>query len=66
MQPPSEARPTETVARPDPGLARGKWEAPAWVFWAVLAVVVASAVAYVMFRAGMIKRPAKRDESKKP
>lgn len=32
--------PTETVQRPAPGLARGHWEAPPWVFYAVLAVAV--------------------------
>ena len=31
---------TETVTRPDPGLARGKWEAPAWAFWVALAVAI--------------------------
>jgi hypothetical protein len=32
--------PTETVQRPAAGLARGHWEAPPWVFYAVLAVAV--------------------------
>ncbi|HTB73758.1 MAG TPA: hypothetical protein VK762_10970 [Polyangiaceae bacterium] len=32
--------PTETVQRPTPGLARGHWEAPPWVFYAVIAAAV--------------------------
>ncbi len=32
--------PTETVQRPTPGLARGHWEAPAWVFYAVIVAAV--------------------------
>jgi hypothetical protein len=36
--------PAETVVRPEPGLARGLWEAPAWLFFALaLAAVVAAA-----------------------
>jgi hypothetical protein len=31
---------TEVVTRPDPGIAQGKWEAPAWVFVAVAVVAV--------------------------
>ena len=41
-------QPTETVTRPDPGLARGKWEAPAWAFW----VGPRGGSAYVGRRAG--------------
>ena len=29
------AGPTGSIQRPDPGLARGRWEAPSWAFWAV-------------------------------
>lgn len=32
--------PTETVQRPAPGLARGHWEAPPWVFYAVIVAAV--------------------------
>jgi hypothetical protein len=32
------------VERPPPGLARGRWEAPAWLFWATAAAVVAAGV----------------------
>ena len=31
---------TEKVTRPDPGLARGKWEAPEAVFWVALGLVM--------------------------
>jgi len=64
MQPQaSSAAPTatETVTRPDPGLARGKWEAPAWAFWVALAVVVIGVGLYVAKRMGLLrlkKRPA--------
>ena len=53
---PPEERGTETVTRPDPGLARGKWEAPAWAFWLALAIVVAVTTLYVLGRMGMFKR----------
>ena len=46
---------TEVVTRPEPGLARGKWEAPAWVFWVMLAVVVLGAAAYVLRRLGILR-----------
>lgn len=49
MQVPSSS-PTETVVRPDPGLARGKWEAPVWAFYLALAVVVVAAAAYVALK----------------
>ncbi len=47
---------TETVTRPDPGLARGKWEAPAWAFWAALVVAAAVTALFVLGRMGMLKR----------
>ncbi len=46
---------TEIVRRPEPGLARGKWEAPAWVFWAILALVLVSTTSYVLRRLGLLK-----------
>jgi hypothetical protein len=46
---------TETVTRPDPGLARGKWEAPPWAFWVLLAAVVLGAGAYLLYRMGLLK-----------
>jgi hypothetical protein len=48
-------QPTETVTRPDPGLARGKWEAPAWAFWLALAIIVVGTAAYVLRRMGMLR-----------
>ena len=56
--PPGTAAPsaTETATRPDPGLARGKWEAPAWAFWVALAVVAVGTTLYVLGRMGMLKR----------
>ena len=52
-------QPTETVTRPDPGLARGKWEAPAWAFWLALAVVLVGTTLYVLRRAGVLRRRPK-------
>lgn len=46
---------TEIVKRPDPGIARGKWEAPPWLFWAALAVVVVGATVYLLRRLGMLR-----------
>ncbi len=46
---------TETVTRPDPGLARGKWEAPAWAFWAVLAAATLAAAAYLLRKLGVLR-----------
>jgi hypothetical protein len=38
----------QVVERPEPGLARGRWEAPAWAFWVVIAVTVAAAIAWTV------------------
>jgi hypothetical protein len=46
---------TETVTRPDPGLARGKWEAPQWAFWVALAVVLLGGGLYVARRMGLLR-----------
>ncbi len=51
--------PSETVTRPDPGLARGKWEAPAWAFWVTLAVIVAGSTLYVLRRMGRLRMPVR-------
>jgi hypothetical protein len=48
-------QPTETVTRPDPGLARGRWEAPPWAFWAMLAVLLLGTLLYVLRRMGMLR-----------
>jgi hypothetical protein len=44
------------VHRPDPGIARGKWEAPTWFFYVVFAVVALAAIGYGAQRAGLFKR----------
>lgn len=54
------SQPTETVTRPEPGLARGKWEAPAWAFWAGLAVAIVFVTLYVLRRMGLLKLPTKK------
>lgn len=52
---------SEIVTRPEPGLSRGEWEAPAWAFWMMLVLVVASAAAYLGWRLGWLG-PGKRAE----
>ena len=61
-------QPTETVTRPDPGLARGKWEAPVWAFWVALAVVLVGTTLYVLRRMGMLrlKRPSAGSPGTRP
>lgn len=49
--------PAELVTRPDPGLARGVWEAPPWAFWTALGVVVVAATLYALSRAGVLRSP---------
>ncbi len=56
---PASSTATEVVRRPDPGLARGVWEAPPWAFWAALVLVVAAATLYALNRAGVLRRPAR-------
>lgn len=53
--PPAPAAATETVVRPDPGLARGRWEAPAWAFWMALFVILAAAATYALRRLGVLR-----------
>jgi hypothetical protein len=47
--------PTEVVTRPEPGLARGLWEAPAWAFWVGLAAALGLAGAYLLYRLGLVR-----------
>ena len=51
---------TDCVCRPDPGLASGKWEAPSWLLWVLLAVALVGAAAFVVQRAGLIKLVRRR------
>lgn len=74
MQQPSPSLPapspspsaTELVTRPDPGLARGRWEAPAWVFWVMLAVVLLGAGAYLLRRLGILRLGREKPEAAAP
>lgn len=52
---PTGPTPTEIVTRPDPGLARGTWEAPAWTFWVLLLFIVLGASAYLLHRLGLLR-----------
>jgi hypothetical protein len=55
---------TETVTRPDPGIARGKWEAPVWVFWVLLALVLLGAGAYLLHRLGLLRRNREKNDAR--
>lgn len=44
---PQAATDTVVVHRPDPGLGRGLWEAPPWLFLAALAAAVVLLGAYL-------------------
>ena len=37
----------QSIQRPDPGLARGRWEAPAWAFWVVAVAAVVGGLAWL-------------------
>jgi hypothetical protein len=39
--------PSEIVERPDPGLARGRWEAPRWAFALVAALTVLGGLVWI-------------------
>jgi hypothetical protein len=39
--------PREAVVRPDAGIARGLWEAPAWVFYLVAATAILGGIAWL-------------------
>ncbi len=51
----AEPRVAETVRRPDPGLARGVWEAPPSFFYILGGIVVAVAVVYALWRKGIVR-----------
>jgi hypothetical protein len=52
------ALPSEEVYRPDPGLARGRWESPAWVFWVVLVLAAAGILGWGTV--AIVRRRARR------
>ena len=37
----------ESIQRPDPGIARGRWEAPAWGFWVVAVAAMLGGLAWL-------------------
>jgi hypothetical protein len=43
-----EPPPSETIARPEAGLARGLWEAPAWLFYGVLVAAVVGGLTWAL------------------
>ncbi|WP_394820576.1 hypothetical protein [Pendulispora albinea] len=50
-----ETAPVETVRRPEPGLARGVWEAPPMFFYVGGGIVVAVSVLYALWRRGIVR-----------
>jgi hypothetical protein len=54
---------TESVERPEAGIGRGVWEAPAWVFWVLLAAVVLGSAAYLLRRLGLLRLGRQADHS---
>ncbi len=57
---PSAAGATELVTRPEPGLARGKWEAPRAAFYVVIVLVVALAIVATLRKLGVFARLGKK------
>ena len=57
---------TELVTRPEPGLARGLREAPAWFFWVILALLLLGTVAYILRRIGILLLPSERAAATPP
>jgi hypothetical protein len=48
------------VTRPEPGLARGKWEAPRGAFFVVVGLVVLLAMGALAKKAGIVERLRKK------
>lgn len=48
---------SEVVTRPEPGLARGRWEAPRGVFYGVIALVVLLFVLALLSRLKVLRLP---------
>jgi hypothetical protein len=55
-QNPALSAPTGSIQRPDPGLARGRWEAPAWAFWVVAGAAVLGGLAWLALAIRMRRR----------
>lgn len=55
--------PREIVTRPDPGLARGKWEAPKGLFYGAIAIVVVGALLITLGKLGVFARLRKKRPS---
>ncbi|MBX3227193.1 MAG: hypothetical protein KIT84_35345 [Labilithrix sp.] len=64
--PPAAPTATELVTRPEAGIARGKWEAPAWAFWAMLGVILVFSGGYVLRRMGFFARAKPKDSNVPP
>ncbi len=47
---PPPVTPPEVVHRPDPGLARGLWEAPPSAFYLALGILLVAALLYLSLR----------------
>ena len=47
MPDPSPA-PADSVQRPDPGLGRGRWEAPPWLFYLTMAAALLGGLAWLV------------------
>jgi len=60
VEPAELTQPAEIVRRPDPGIARGIWEAPSWALWLVMAAAIAFAALYAAARAGVLRRLRRR------
>ena len=45
---PDAVTPPAPPLAPETGLAGGRWEAPAWVFWAVAAAAVVAGLAWLL------------------
>jgi hypothetical protein len=50
--------PSETVQRPDGGLARGRWEAPRWAFYVAAAAALLGGIVWLAI-ALRTRRPAR-------
>lgn len=49
---------SETIERPEPGLARGRWEAPAWLFYAVAVAALVGGLGWALTALRAKRMPA--------